>query len=130
MEGRQGKNARMDRLQEVVENDRAPDSKPKRACAPHRVTFSGLVHRILGQYADMLVEDLLFMLPEGPEEPGKSEVHVVEWGGCELAATLTRDPETGCIETRVGMHITPERTGVDLFEWLEQEKEPGEDEEV
>ena len=127
MQGRQANRFRMDCLPPTAADGGVPGPKRDWEWDSHRVTFSEPVQEDLGEYAEMLVEDLVFTLPAGPREPGESEVHYVDWGDYRLAITLTRDPDAGHLETWVDMDFPP-RSGRDLYEIFGQDGVPDEGE--
>lgn len=128
MQGRQANRFRMDCLPPTAVDGGVPGPKRAWEWDSHWVTFSESVQVDLGEYAEMLVEDLLFMLPVGPREPGQSEVHYIDWGGYGLAITLTRDPDAGRLDTWVDMDFRSPPASRDLYEIFAQEGVPGEGE--
>ena len=128
MKGRQANRFRMDCLPPTAVDGGVPGPKRAWEWDSHWVTFSESVQVDLGEYAEMLVEDLLFTLPVGPREPGQSEVHYIDWGGYGLAITLTRDPDVGRLDTWVDMDFRSPPASRDLYEIFAQEGAPGEGE--
>ena len=107
MQGRQGKNARMDHLHEVVD-DAWPGARsepdPKWEWLSYSLTFTEAVPRLYpGEYDD-LVEEVLSAISEDPPRPGECVCGSLEWSGFgQLVAESQRERGSDRVEVRARM---------------------------
>ncbi len=107
MQGRQEQNARMDQLDEVVDDawfGARPEPGPQWECLSYSVSFSEEVLRHYpGEYDD-LVEDVLLGISEGPPRPGERLCSVIDWSGfVKLAAESYREHGSDRVHLRARM---------------------------
>jgi hypothetical protein len=125
MEGRQGKNARMDRLEEVVDDGwygQGSEPEPEWEWLSYSLTFTEAVPRIYGGEYDDLVDEVLMAISHDSPRPGERFFRAIDWSGFGQLVTES-ERELGSNRVRVRVRMLTIWDDVDDLFWDSREED-------